>query len=492
MFKRSSGILMHISSLPNKFGIGTFGSEAYDFADFCKRSGFSYWQILPLNPTGYGDSPYQSFSAFAGNPYFIDLKELADLKLLDNKDLESADLCENDRFVNYGKIYFNKMTLLKKAYSNSGFLNEKIELFKNENAGWLNDYALYMSLKKHFSNLVWSDWDEDIKSREPEALKKYGDLLISETGFYIFTQYLFFNQWKRLKDYANGLGIKIIGDLPIYVSMDSADAWCGKNFLQFDENLNPAGVAGVPPDYFSKTGQLWGNPLYDWDKLKKDNFSWWVKRIKAAQNLYDVIRIDHFRGFSNYWKVPYGESNAIKGSWEKGPGISFFNKIKKECSNLNIIAEDLGIIDESVNILRDKLKLPGMKVLQFGYDVNDKDNSYLVHNVTKDCVYYIGTHDNDTLMGWYNKLDDKNKKYVKDYFGLNDEEGYNFGIIRGAFSSAADLVVICMQDILGLDSNSRMNTPSTAFDNWKWRAQENEISEETAKVMRNLQETFNR
>lgn len=491
MFKRSSGILMHISSLPNNQGIGTFGKEAYKFADFVKACGFSYWQILPLNPTGYGDSPYQSFSSFAGNPYFIDLYNLVDLELLTALDVESSGLIdENERFVDYGKVYSLKPALLKLAYKNSGFLKQELEAFKEENSEWLEDYSLFAALKEHFLNIPWTEWENGIKHRKSEELERYKILLKDEIDFYSFTQYLFFTQWKKLKDYVNSLGIKIIGDIPIYVSLDSADAWCGKDFLQLDKNLLPVAVAGVPPDYFSKTGQLWGNPLYDWKKLKESNYDFWVKRVNAANSLYDIIRIDHFRGFINYWKVPFGEKDAVNGVWEDGPNISVFNEIKNKCGDVKIIAEDLGVFDERIEILRKKLNFPGMKVLQFGYE-GDKESPHTLENVKNDNVYYIGTHDNDTLMGWYKKLSKENKKHLKEVFKLNNK-GINFKIINGALSSAADLVIIPMQDILGLDSKCRMNTPSTTYQNWKWRALNSEFFEETADIMFKLIEISNR
>ena len=482
---------MHISSLPGKTGIGTFGREAYRFADFCKKSGFTYWQILPLNPTGYGDSPYQSFSSFAGNPYFIDLDDLVELGLLKKEDIKDCKFLKEERYVDYDSIYFEKMSILRHAYDNSGFLKDDITAFKEDNKTWLDDYALYMALKKHFSDKPWNKWDEDMKKREDLALNRYREILCDEIGFYVFLQHLFFKQWKKLKKYVNSLGLQIIGDLPIYISMDSADAWCGRDFLQFDKNLNPAAVAGVPPDYFSDEGQLWGNPLYDWNKLKKNKYGWWIERIKFAMSIYDFTRLDHFRGFANYWRVPYGEKNAVCGTWEKGPGIAFFKELSKKCENIKIIAEDLGVIDNSVNILRDKLKYPGMRVLQFAYDVNDRDNPYLVHNAIENCVYYTGTHDNDTLMGWYSKLDKANKEYVDSYFKI-DGGDINFSLLRGAYSSASNLVVACMQDFLGLDSQHRMNTPSTKSENWKWRATLWEINDDLAKKIHHLNTTFSR
>ena len=488
MFKRSSAILMHISSLPNNYGIGAFSKEAYDFVDFCKLAGFSYWQILPLNPTGYGDSPYQSFSTFAGNPYFIDLTEL-----LNEEELIKADLTTSDNKVDFGKIYLNKTALLYKAYLlNYDKLKKQIDEFYRNNTEWLIDFALFMALKKRFKNLPWQKWDKGIKHRNQGEIEKYKKLLKSDIDFYIFCQYLFFSQWRRLKDYANISGVKIIGDLPIYVSMDSADAWCGKGVLKLNKNLTPKFVAGVPPDYFSKTGQLWGNPVYNWSNLKKTDYSWWIKRVQSASSMYDVIRIDHFRGFVNYWEVAGKSPDAVSGKWKRGPGISLFTQIKEDLGEINIIAEDLGIISDSVSVLRKKLKLPGMSVLQFGYDVSDKDNNYTIQNAKKDSVYYIGTHDNDTLFGWYNKLDEKNKKYVDECFGLKDKENVNFAIIRAVYASRCNLVVITMQDILGLESNARMNIPSVAYGNWTWRMTKCQITDDIISKLKNLAEEFDR
>jgi len=488
MFKRSSGILMHISSLPNVYGIGALSLEAYEFVDFCKMASFSYWQILPLNPTGYGDSPYSSFSTFAGNPYFIDLTEL-----VGKDELSNADLSTQEDNVDYSKIYNNKTALLYKAYlQNYEKFKKQTDEFYSQNIEWLFDYALFMSLKKHFKNVPWQEWDKGIKHREPGEIEKYKKLLKNEIDFQIFCQYLFFSQWQKLKSYANSKGLKIIGDLPIYVSMDSADAWCGKDFLKLSKNLTPKFVAGVPPDYFSKTGQLWGNPVYNWNNLKKSGYAWWIKRILMALKMYDVIRIDHFRGFANYWEIDAKNKDAVEGKWKRGPGIKFFQKVKEELGEIDIIAEDLGIISAGVTALRKKLKLPGMSVLQFGYDVTDKENSYKIENAKKDSVYYIGTHDNDTLSGWYNKLSKANKKYVDSCFELKDSEDINFNIISAVYASKCNLVIITMQDILGLDSNARMNIPAVPFGNWTWRITKEKISEEITLKLKNLAETFNR
>ena len=482
---RGAGILMHIASLPGEYGIGTLGKEAFKFAEFLETSGLKYWQILPLGHTSYGDSPYQCFSAFAGNPYFIDYDILREEGILEEEDYKKENYGDNPERIDYGTIFESKNKVLKRAYDNfkKGNLKElaqKIEKFKTENAFWLEDYALYMSLKNYFKLVSWQEWPDDIKKREPEAIKKYQESLKDEIGFWSFVQYLFFEQWIALKDYTNSLGIKIIGDIPIYVAEDSVDAWSApENFKMNVKEMKPLFVAGCPPDMFSATGQLWGNPIYDWDAMKKNNYKWWISRIKESLKLYDIVRIDHFRGFEAYWQIPYGEPTAVNGKWVKGPGMSLFNAVKKELGEIDVIAEDLGFLTEEVKEFLAETGYPGMKILEFGFGGGDSE--YLPHNYIKNCIAYTGTHDNDTFLGWFVKTG--SKKEVRNairYLGLNEEEGYNWGFIRGIWSSVANTAIAPMQDFLNLGNEARINLPSTLGTNWQWRAKKEDINENLA------------
>ena len=482
---RGAGILMHIASLPGEYGIGTLGKEAFKFAEFLETSGLKYWQILPLGHTSYGDSPYQCFSAFAGNPYFIDYDILREEGILEEEDYKKENYGDNPERIDYGTIFESKNKVLKRAYDNfkKGNLKElaqKIEKFKTENAFWLEDYALYMSLKNYFKLVSWQEWPDDIKKREPEAIKKYQESLKDEIGFWSFVQYLFFEQWIALKDYTNSLGIKIIGDIPIYVAEDSVDAWSApENFKMNVKEMKPLFVAGCPPDMFSATGQLWGNPIYDWDAMKKNNYKWWISRIKESLKLYDIVRIDHFRGFEAYWQIPYGEPTAVNGKWVKGPGMSLFNAVKKELGEIDVIAEDLGFLTEEVKEFLAETGYPGMKILEFGFGGGDSE--YLQLNYIKNCIAYTGTHDNDTFLGWFEKTG--SKKEVRNairYLGLNEEEGYNWGFIRGIWSSVANTAIAPMQDFLNLGNEARINLPSTLGANWQWRAKKEDINENLA------------
>lgn len=487
--ERGSGIIMHITSIPNKYGIGSFGEEAFKFVNFLKNAGQKYWQVLPLGPTGYGDSPYQCFSAFAGNPYFIGLDLLVKDGLLRLEDIENIDLGQEKERVDYYKIFKNKMEILKKAYKNN---KESLEEFKLENKKWIEDYGLFMALKNKFDLKAWYDWDKDIRFREKEAMDKYKKELEDEIGYWIFLQYVFHKQWSSLKEYANSNGIKIIGDIPIYVAGDSCDVWANHKMFLLDEERVPLRVAGCPPDYFSETGQLWGNPLYDWEYLDKNNYIWWINRIKTSLKLYDVVRIDHFRGFEAFWSIPYGDKTAINGEWVKGPGIKLFNKIKEKLGEVNIIAEDLGLLTQEVIDFLKETGFPGMKVLQFAFS-RDYESQYVPHNHIKNCVVYTGTHDNDTFLGWFQ--DEKNKgdvEYAKEYLKLSEEEGYNWGFIRGAWSSVAALAMAPMQDFLGLDNNYRMNKPSIAENNWTWRAREEQLNEDLEHKIKKLTELYRR
>lgn len=492
MFKRSSGILMHITSLPGSYGIGTFGKEAYNFIDFLVQAGQSYWQVLPLGPTGYGDSPYQSFSAFAGNPYLIDLDLLHDDKLIKKSDYENLDFGSDEESIDYEKIEKNKMPILRKAFKNSKEkYNNEIKKFKKENHQWIEEYALYMALKHRYNLKSWVLWDKDIKLRKEEAIKKTAKDLKDEINYNIFVQFIFYKQWGELKKYANKNGIKIIGDIPIYVAEDSSDTWANSENFLLDEEKRPKVVSGCPPDGFSSTGQLWGNPIYDWDYLEKTNYSWWIKRIRFNSKLYDVTRIDHFRGFESYWQIPYGEKTAINGKWVKGPGMKIFNRVRQELGEVQIIAEDLGYLTEEVKIFREKCGYPGMKVLEFAFDTRE-ESDYLPHNYNKDCVVYTGTHDNDTVNGWFKNTKKSDIDLAIRYLKLNKEEGYNWGFIRGALSSVGNLAIAQFQDYLGLGEEARMNIPSTLGGNWTWRAKKQDINANLRKKIYEITKLYGR
>ena len=480
---RSSGILLHISSLPTRYGIGTLGREAYAFADFLKAAGQRYWQLLPLGPTSYGDSPYQSFSTFAGNPYFIDLDLLTEDGLLDRAELEAIDWGTEPRYVDYGRIYDSRFRVLRRAFQKGWSRDrEAVERFARENR-WLDDYALYMAVKQHFGMKSWLDWpDEDIRLRRPEAMEKYRMELAEDVDFFRYLQFLFFRQWNALRDYIHSLGIRVIGDLPIYVAMDSADVWSEPEFFQLGEGNVPTEVSGVPPDYFSADGQLWGNPLYDYDRMQKDGFGWWIRRVEGAGRLFDVIRIDHFRGLESYWAVPYGETTARNGRWRKGPGMALVGVLTSWFRDLKIIAEDLGYMTPEVKKLLADSGLPGMKVLEFAFDAREPSN-YLPHRYDRHCVCYVGTHDNETVMQWRGQADKNDVTMARKYLGLNEAEGFNWGMIRGGMSSVADTFVVQMQDCLGLGAEGRMNTPGTAKGNWRWRLLRGEASPALAKKL---------
>ncbi|WP_294405372.1 4-alpha-glucanotransferase [uncultured Clostridium sp.] len=490
---RNSGIIMHIASLPGKYGIGTFGKEAYEFADFLRKSGQRYWQILPLGPTSYGDSPYQSFSAFAGNPYFIDFDILHEKGLLKREDYIDINFGENDEEIDYAIIFNEKMKVLRKAFTNFNVNDDSVKKFKNDNEFWLNDYSLYMSVKQKFDLRSWQEWDDDIRLRKPEALERYKSQLSDEIEFWNFIQYEFFDEWNKLKSYVNNAGIEIIGDMPIYVSEDSADVWSNPQaFLIDKETLKPLKVAGCPPDIFSETGQLWGNPIYDWSYMEKTEYKWWVSRVKESLKIYDWLRIDHFKGFESYYSIPYGEPTAKNGKWVKGPGMKIFDAIRKELGEVNIIAEDLGTLTEDTIKLRDDNKFPGMKILSFAFD-SDSDNAFLPHNYEKNFIAYTGTHDNDTVRGWFEKTAPKEQveKAIK-YLNLDEEEGYNWGFIRGIWSSVANVSIAQMQDFLNLGNEARTNMPSTLGGNWKWRAKKDAFTDELAKRIYDMTELYGR
>lgn len=482
--ERSSGILMPISALPSPYGIGTLGKAAYNFVDFLAKAEQRWWQMLPVGPTSYGDSPYQSFSAFAGNPYFVDLEFLCQEGLLEQAEIDALDWGSDPVSVDYGRIYENRFSLLEKAMQR-GWEKEKENIirFSEENKDWLPDYALYMALKRHFGMKAWTEWeDEEIRLRKEEALERYRTALAEDIRLFIYIQFLFFCQWDALRAYAKEKGIGIIGDMPIYVAMDSADVWAEPNFFQLDEKNVPYEVSGVPPDAFSADGQLWGNPLYDWDAMQADGYGWWIRRIGGAKKLYDVIRIDHFRGLESYWAVPYGDTDAKNGRWVKGPGMKLVSVLKNWFPEVSFIAEDLGFLTPEVHQLLQDSGFPGMKVLEFAFDSREPSN-YLPHTYPSHCVCYIGTHDNETVMAWKEAAAEEDIAMAVKYLGLHDEEGFHWGVIRGGMSSVAELFVTQMQDFLGLGAEARMNTPSTLGTNWKWRLAEGQITEElTSKI----------
>jgi len=467
--ERSSGILLHISSLPSRYGIGTMGKEAYRFADQLKAAGQKYWQLLPLGPTSYGDSPYQSFSTFAGNPYFIDLELLEEEGLLLKEETEGVDWGNDPRCVDYGKIYASRFTVLRKAFARGyDAVKEQVERFTRDNH-WVNDYALFMALKEHFDMRSWVEWpDEAIRLRKAEAMEHYRKLLSEDICFYAYLQYLFFRQWLKLKTYINGLGIKVIGDLPIYVALDSADVWAEPEYFQLSEDRKPTEVSGVPPDYFSKDGQLWGNPIYDYERMKKDGYGWWIRRIDGVARMFDVIRIDHFRGLESYWAVPYGEKTARNGRWCKGPGMDLVGVLTGWFRDICFIAEDLGFQTAEVQQLLADSGLPGMKVLEFAFDPREPSN-YLPHTYGNNCVCYIGTHDNETVLQWEGAISEESRTFAREYLGISGEDDLNWAMIRAGMRSVADTFVAQMQDYLELGSEGRMNVPGTESGNWKWR-----------------------
>ncbi len=489
---RASGILLPVSSIPSAYGSGSFSKEAYEFVDFLEKAGQSYWQILPLGPTGYGDSPYQSFSTFAGNPYYIDFEELIEEGLLTKEQCEECDWGGSEAYVDYEKIYKSRFRVLKEAFDNSRLEdNEDFQAFVAENAFWLSDYSLYMAVKDSYKGKSWSEWDGDIRLRKPEAIEKYAEKLKEEILFYEFQQYLFDTQWRKLKKYANDKGVKIIGDIPIYVALDSADTWANPELFQLDENRRPTGVAGCPPDAFSATGQLWGNPLYKWDYHKETEYAWWIQRISYCYKLYDVVRIDHFRGFDEYYNIPFGDTTAEFGRWEKGPGYDLFKVMKKKIGNKPVIAEDLGFLTPTVNQLLKKSSYPGMKVLQFAFDSRE-ESDYLPHNYTANSVVYTGTHDNDTTVGWYQTISRRDRSFARKYLNIKTGRELEWNFIRAALGSVSDTAVIPMQDYLGLGSEARINVPSTLGTNWKWRMTKGQIPEGLAEKIYDLCKLYGR
>ena len=493
--KRSSGILMAVSSLPSPYGIGTLGKAAYDFADFLKDAGQSYWQMLPLGPTSYGDSPYQSFSAYAGNPYFIDPDMLAADGLLTAAECAAPDWGSDPRHVDYGKIYESRFTLLRKAYQRGWERDaEAVAAFAQDNARWLPDYALYMACKRHFGMKSWTEWpDDDLRLRKNEAvLDKYRTLLREDMQFFTYLQFLFFRQWTALRDYVHQQGIRIIGDLPIYVAMDSADVWAEPQFFQLDDDLVPKAVAGVPPDYFTADGQLWGNPLYDWKGNKQGVFDFWKRRIQWCAAIYDAVRIDHFRAFHSYWSVPTGAENAREGHWEDGPGTELLHALQKSAPQLELIAEDLGDLGpEALQFVR-TCGIPGMKVMVFAFDPVG-ESAYLPHNCQRDSVIYTGTHDTPTFLQWLRETDPDSRLFASRYLRLRQDEGLGWGVISGAWAAPSRLAIAPLQDVLGLGSDARMNTPGTmGSQNWSWRVRQEAFNPYVSGKLREITRTYRR
>ena len=530
-FERNAGILMPVSSLPSPYGIGTFGKDASDFVTVVKECNHKYWQVLPLGPTTYGDSPYQSYSAFAGNPYFVDLDMLIEAGFLLKSEVISRDwgdgivpvnVSEDDavngrfgtyrdgnigdeRYVSYEKIYNNRFDILRIAYNRfkaacaeskktlaKGLpLYKQFDNFVKDNADWLEDYALFMALKSHFNNVSWGEWETDIKFRKPEAMSRYEEQLSDDIGYWKFIQFEFYLQWNALKQYANSNGIEIIGDIPIYMGYDSVDVWANQGEFQLDENLTPIKVAGVPPDAFSDAGQKWGNPLYDYDKMEANGFSWWRKRMAASAKLYDVIRIDHFIGIVKYYTIPADMPDARQGEYRQGPGQKLLDVINESIGDKKIIAEDLGVeVPEVAKILKEN-GYPGMKVLEFAFG-GDRKNPHLPYNYTQNLVCYGGTHDNETLLGFFEDRGDWELGYAYDYLDTRDKGRMVDQVFRAAYSSVAVLTVFAVQDILKLGNWARMNLPSSMGNNWKWRMQKGQLGQHELECMRYLASVFDR
>ena len=490
--KRSSGILMPLYALPSPYGIGTLGRAARDFVDFLSAAGQSWWQMLPVGPTSYGDSPYQSPSTYAGNPYFIDLDLLVADGLLKQSEIDAVHWGDDPERVDYGRLYEHRLTLLEQATAR-GWKRDanKVAAFVQQNKTWLPDYALFMALKRHFSMVCWLEWPEEIRLRKPAALEQYRKELAEDIRLFTYIQYLFFTQWSALRDYAHKNGVGIIGDLPIYVALDSVDVWASPESFQLDTKGFPTAVSGVPPDYFSEDGQLWGNPLYNYEAMAKDGYSWWIRRVDGATKLYDIIRIDHFRGFDTYWSVPYGAETAKDGHWVKGPGMALVGVLKNWFSGTRFIAEDLGEPAPSVVQLLKDSGFPGMKVLEFAFD-SKESSDYLPHAYPQNCVCYGGTHDNETLLGWLAGANPADRQKAVDYLGLSQKEGSVWGLIRGGMGSVANLFVTQMQDYLGLDNTARTNTPGLPEGNWQWRMAPDALTPTLAKRIAKLTKLYDR
>ena len=474
---RKSGILMHITSLPNPYGVGSMGKCAYEFVDFLSAAGQAYWQVLPLCPTGYGDSPYQSFSTFAGNHYLIDLDMLIEEGLLKQQEVDAIQWGKDEGHVDFGCLYENRLPLLKRAFRRFQ-PDAAYRAFVADNADWLEDYALFMALKAKFHGEPWQNWPIGLMLRLPEVMESYRKELQEAMQLHYFLQFKFYRQWEALRSYAGSKGIKIIGDVPIYVPLDSADVWANPQLFRLDESGRPKMVAGCPPDSFSADGQLWGNPLYDWDRMKETGYGWWIRRLAAAAKICDVVRLDHFRGFESYWAVPAEDKTAAGGCWKKGPAQDFVRAVQKELPDLDFIAEDLGFVTPEVKQLLEDSGYPGMKVMQFAFDSRESSD-YLPHTYPVNSVCYTGTHDNLTMLQWFQEAAPEDIEVAREYLGLNEEEGLVRGVIRGCMGSVSKLCVVQMQDYLELDGKARMNFPGTLSpNNWTWRAEAGFITEE--------------
>lgn len=489
---RTSGVLMHISSLPNPYGIGSFGRSAYQFVDFLKETQQTYWQILPLTTTSYGDSPYQSFSASAGNPYFIDLDLLIEEGLLEESDLEGTDFGQDPSQVDYALIFKHRHQILEKAvvrFKQQGPSKEYIS-FIEANQDWLEPFAEYMAIKEHFDLKAWYEWDEDIRLRQDSALNHYRQILSEEMDYHRVTQFFFIYQWQKLKDYANQQNIQIVGDIPIYVARDSVEMWHHPEYFRVDESADPIVVAGTPPDVFTSEGQFWGNPIYDWEYMKDNQYDWWIRRFEESFKLYDLVRIDHFRGFESYWEVPFSAETAAEGSWVKGPGYELFKVVNDALGQLNIIAEDLGFMTQEVIEMREATGFPGMKILQFGF-LGSEDSTDLPHHYGENTIAYVGTHDNETAMGWYlDTATEAMKKQVDNYLGIRPGETVADALNRGIAMSPSCIAIYSMQDLLSLDNRARMNVPSTVGGNWQWRMTEDQLTPQVKEFLSSLTETY--
>ncbi|MEN9869901.1 MAG: hypothetical protein RLZZ171_884 [Cyanobacteriota bacterium] len=494
---RASGVLLHPTSLPSRFGIGDLGENAYRFVDFLANSDQQIWQILPIGPTGYGNSPYLSYSALAGNPLLISPAILQQQDLLTWEDLQNLPDFPQDQ-VDFEGVIKMKMPLLRKASDRfkaiaSDEAKEEFQRFCNRQNDWLSDYALFMSLKDAHHGSGWNQWPAEISARQPQVMAEWAAQLTDDIFFHKFVQYQFFGQWQNLKQYANEKGIQLFGDIPIYVAHDSVDVWAHRNIFQLDPDTGEAALmAGVPPDYFSETGQLWGNPVYNWQELEKTDFKWWIRRVEAILEYVDIIRIDHFRGFQAYWAVPHGETTAMNGTWLDAPGDEFFQRLDKQLGKLPIVAEDLGVITPEVEALRDKFNFPGMKILQFAFD-GDPANGFLPYNYTdRNCIVYTGTHDNDTTVGWFNERSPEANAQVSDYFGCVGNDGIHWAMIRLALSSVGNTAVLPFQDILGLGTDAKMNTPSQPTGNWSWRCRAEAFNDELSGRLKYLTHLYGR
>lgn len=489
---RSSGILMPLFALPSPYGIGTLGKAAFDFIDFLSDAGQRVWQLLPLGPTSYGDSPYSSFSSFAGNPYFVDLDILIADGLLTQAEVSALDWGSDPEHVDYTRLYEQRFDILRLA-ADRGVPRDREAFgrFCEEQKRWLGDYSLYMALKRRNGMRPWQEWPEEYRLRHPDALSRSREELASDIELFSYIQFLFFRQWDTLRAYARDKHILLVGDLPIYVAMDSADVWAEPQWFQLDGNGFPTEVAGVPPDYFNEDGQLWGNPLYRWDAMAQDGYSWWISRVGGTFRLFDIVRFDHFRGLESYWAVPYGDATARGGRWVKGPGLAFVRALADRFPNQNFIAEDLGFLTPEVKDLLAASGFPGMKVLQFAFDWREPSD-YLPHTYTRDCVCYTGTHDNTTLRGWLTETDPRCLVTARRYLGIGKKEGFVRGMLRGGMSSVADLFIAQMQDWLDLGEGARVNTPGTSTGNWQWRMRADVLTPKLCREIRKMTILFGR